>query len=177
MTVRRSVIAALGFLMLGASAQADPVYTYVGSWHVGDGPVYYSNPPVYNGLEVAALLFGGLSSDYAISTNGTNPNLINFKNYMDGWGDGRYLYGGSAGPAAQNYSLDSGAPGYNSYPSFSAYVLDHTCSYRYSNPNLTCGGDDLNINYAFRVSQVPEPATLLLVGSGIVGIVSRRRRS
>jgi hypothetical protein len=46
-------------LLLSESASAAPIYTYVGSWIVGEGPVWYSNPQVYSGQSAAAFLFGG----------------------------------------------------------------------------------------------------------------------
>ena len=39
-----------------------------------------------SGQEAAALLFGGVASDYVISTVDTNSLNINFMAHVDGWG-------------------------------------------------------------------------------------------
>jgi hypothetical protein len=153
-------------------------YTFAGSWHVGDGPAASSNPQCYSGIEAAALLFGGSPSDYVISTASSDPNLINFKAYMDGNGDMSYL----VFPADQDFKLQTGT-GYLDAPAFSAYVLDNTEFARYIDPSLT--GDQLGdtyVNYAFRIDDaapVPEPGTLALLASGFGGLAvfGRRRRS
>ena len=118
-----------------STAQAVP--TFVGSWHVGDGPVWTSNPDVLSARETAALLFGGSPVDYAISTVSSHPSDINFMAFVDGWGNSTFLYT----PVSQDYKLDTGAPGYNhpfGGPAYSAYVLDHSCFSRYGNPSLSC---------------------------------------
>jgi len=141
------------------------VYTYVGSWAVDSGPWWTTNPPVYSGQQAAALLFGGSASQYAISTVDSNPADINFKAWLDGWGD-PFTYALNGTPAAQSYSLDTGGGGYNSNPgyqsAYSAYVSDH--------------GVNL-VNYAFVASGVPEPSTwiMMLLGFAGVGFAGYRR--
>lgn len=61
------------FLLAAFAASAASAQTYVGSFKVSDGPGWGTNPPVYSGLEAAALLFGGVPSEYAISVD---PNTI-----------------------------------------------------------------------------------------------------
>lgn len=176
---KRILTLALFGLLLGPLS-ASATYVYVGQWHVGDGPVWTDNPDVLSGIEVAALLFGGDASDYAISTISDQVSDINFLTFLDGWADTQYLFN----PQAQDWKLDSGDPGYND-PSglgtaYSAYVLDHTCQDRYSDMTLTCaelsnpiGGT--YINYAFR--EVPEPGTLALLGIGLFGMgLAKRKR-
>lgn len=163
---------------LAGAAQA-VTYTYVGSWHVGDGTLWTDNPPVYSAQDAAALLFGGSASDYAISTAGTSVAAIDFMAHVDGWGDPQYL----TSTVAQNYSLDTGGSGYNSNPgyqsSYSAYVLDHSCFNRYSDASQSCASTEPGINYAFRISDsgTPEPGTwvLLVAGFGLTGTALRRR--
>ncbi len=162
---------------MGAGA-ASAATVFVGSWHVGDGALWTTNPTVYTAQEAAALLFGGVASDYAISTIDNQVANINNLAHVDGWGDGQYL----TGTVAENFSLDSGPPGYNDPfggPSYSAYVLDHSCFNRYSNINDVCAAGEPGVNYAFRINAVPEPATwaLMITGFGLVGATLRRRRT
>ncbi len=167
-------------LALAVATPASAAWVFVGSWYVGDGPVWTSNPAVLNGLETAALLFGGAPGDYAISTIDANPANINFSAFVDGWGDEQYL----TTAVAQNYSLDLGAPGYNDPAgggtAYSAWVLDHSCFNRYSDITLTCEAGEPGLNYAFRNDDVvvPEPATwaMMISGFGLVGFAARRRR-
>lgn len=173
------ILAAAAFAFLGAQSAANAAvsYTYVGSWIVGDGPVWTSNPQVFSGQSAAAFLFGGNASDYAISTAGADPLSINHLTFLDGWGDTQFLNN----PQSESFSVDLGAPGYND-PSgvgsaYSAFVLDHTCGNRYSNPAAACSGFGTQfVNYAFRINNVPEPTTTALAGLGLLGAVLARRR-
>jgi hypothetical protein len=163
--VRTAAVATL--LLLPAAAQAQS-YTYVGSWYVSQGPSWTTNPQVMSGRGTAAFLFGGTFADYAISTLGTDATMIDFKTYLDGWGDDTYLNT----PADQDFSATTNADGgYNCGAvgcSFSAYVSDHGAS---------------QVNYAFRIdatSTVPEPAAVALLATGIValgGVAHLRRRT
>jgi hypothetical protein len=164
-------VCALGIATI---ASATPTYTYTGSWIVGEGPVWTSNPQVYSGQSAAALLFGGNASDYVISTVDNTVANINFLAFLDGWGDTQYLNS----PAAMDYSLSSIGGGYNEYPAFSAYVLDHTCMNRYSDINAACSDGTQYVNYAFKVSNsdVPEPTTLALFGLAFASLAVARRR-
>ena len=164
-------------LTLGSPVRAD--WVFVGSWDLAtidggyDNPnnpfVWTANPPVYSGVTAAAMLFGGSSSEYAISTLGPNPSMINFLTFVDGWGDDQYLYN----PTSENFSFVTGT-GYNdpggTDTAFSAYVVDHA---PFDGPVGTF------VNYAFIQTSVPEPSSLVLglIGSlGGFGYYLRRRR-
>jgi hypothetical protein len=128
-----------------------------------------------SGRQTAAFLFGGIATDYAISTAGASVATINFKTFLDGRDDIRFL----TTPADQDFVGVFGANYSAGIGNFSAYVFDHACGTHY----CTGGGGESAINYAFRVSNnvgvagVPEPSSwaLLIAGFGLVGLVGRRR--
>jgi len=105
------------FVTTAASAQF-----YIGSFKVQDGPAWGTTPPVYTGLEAAALVFGGAPSDYAISvdSNTTDPGTITHTAYYS-------TYGGPCAIFGETASIDTGAPGYGSGDR-SAYIADHCYS-------------------------------------------------
>lgn len=169
----KHLLGSMACAMLLASTSAHAAsYVYVGSWNLGDGPYWGTNPQVYSGQEAAAFLFGGQASDYAISTVSSDVADINFSTWLDGWGDG-FTYADSGTPASQSYSLDTGGGGYNSnpgsYSAYSAYIGDHF------------GPGSGYTNYAFRVvgGAVPESATwaMLMIGFGGVAAAMRKRRA
>nr|WP_310497919.1 PEPxxWA-CTERM sorting domain-containing protein [Sandarakinorhabdus sp.] len=169
----KTLLLSATFALASANAAQAATYVYVGSWHVGQGPVWTSNPAVYTGQQAAALLFGGTAAQYAISTIDSNVANINFSSFVDGYGDSQFL----TTAVSHSFSLQTGT-GYDGPPSYSAYVLDHSCGIRYSNPEASCDGQP-GLNFAFRLvsGAVPEPASwaLMMVGFGAVGSVMRRR--
>jgi hypothetical protein len=151
--------------LAGGVAQAVP--TYVGSYAVYDGPWWVDNPPVYSAREAAALIFGGLPTDYLISINPSQDyTTITLTGWYDGWGEHQGMI------FDQDYKLDTGNPGYND-PEYiegaarSAYVKDglfDTAKFR---------------NYVWlndAAPAVPAPGALLLVTLGAAGVTWIRRR-
>jgi len=157
--------AAAALAISAVSAADATTYTYVGSWFVDQGVWWTDNPPVYSGQEAAAFLFGGSASHYAISTEGVDPSMINFKAFYDGWAD-PYTCGYN-GPCAQNMHVDVDNDGYESPfatdAAFSALVSDHGLHLQ---------------NFAFIATPAPEPASwaMMLGGFGLIGGAMRMRR-
>jgi len=154
--------------------QAAPVF--VGSFqvdnsiHEGDPAAatdpwqWQHNPVSLTGQEAAALLFGGLPSDYFISIDPSlDPSTITHTAHTDSWGIGDQVF-------AENYKVQTGS-GYNDPfggPATSAFVLDHN--------------DDFT-NFAWRTDTrnqgapvTPEPNSLALLGMGGLPLLGWLRR-
>ncbi len=125
MTKRFLLFLGIQFLLATANFASDPTFVFVGKYYVGDGPCWNPAPPCYTAREAAALVFGGLPGDYAISVspNTTDPATITHTAWVDGFGDTRYLIT----PAAEDFKIglfylsDAFNP-----PVFSAFVHDHS---------------------------------------------------
>ena len=108
-------------IRLQARSLLEAKYTYVGSFNVGDGPCWHDPiPQTYTAQEAAALIYGGLPSDYAVSINAntTDPNTITHTAWLDGYANTQYFNT----PAAENYKLND----IYSYPAFSAFIKDNS---------------------------------------------------
>lgn len=157
-------------VLLFITSQANAGLIFVGKWQVDEGPSWGSSPLINTGQEVAALLFGGVASDYSISTLGVDAMTI----------DNMAWYSVLGLPGGHKFAQDYGAPGSTQAPGYyysggafnsgdfneaaSAYVDDNAIGSRYT-------------NYAF-LSTVPTPATLTLFGIGLAGLGwSTRRRA
>jgi hypothetical protein len=132
---------------------------YVGSWDLYSNGSWMSfDAPILSGQDAAAYLFGGVASDYVISTQGTNVANIDFSAWYD-------VYGSGIRFDAQDYRVDTGEPGiYDTDGDTSAMVEDNA------------RGLGL-VNYAFRqAASVPEPLPLALMSLGLAGMALARRR-
>jgi hypothetical protein len=155
-------------ILLFITSQANAGLIFVGQWQVDGGPSWGSEPLVSTGQEAAAFLFGGVASDYSISTIGMDALAIDYMAWYSVLG----LAGGHK--FAENYvaSGSTQAPSYyfsgrNFNPgdfneAASAYVDDNAIGSQYT-------------NYAF-ISAVPAPATLALFGIGLAGLGWTRRK-
>jgi hypothetical protein len=73
------ILATVTAAALAGAAPAEAGWVHVGSWDVNQGPSWNSRPLACTGQQAAALLFGGTASQYAIPTNGSNPDQIGFQ--------------------------------------------------------------------------------------------------
>jgi hypothetical protein len=161
--MKKLLLAAL-LALTSAASQASPVITYAGSWQVGQGPVWFTNPLAYSGVGTAQLLFG--AGTYYISTRGDQVADINhMANYA--------IIGIDFADFAEDYFR--GTEGTTHYMDVYDFDPNTDTVSAYVNDFGTGG-----TNYAFRVTddgrQVPEPAGLALLGLGLAGVALARRR-
>jgi hypothetical protein len=148
-------------LALSTPLLASPL-VYVGSYQVDQGPYWWTNPLSYSAREGAALVFGGVYSDYQISIdpNTFDPSTITHTGWYTTWGIG----GGQV--YQQDFKLQTGS-GYNdpggTGTAISAYTWDNASGEAYT-------------NYVWRDASVPEPSTVSILGTGLVGLAFLRRR-
>jgi hypothetical protein len=146
-------------VLAGSAASAFAAPIYVGAWNLFSGEDWQAKPPTYTAQEAAAALFGGLASDYLISTLGDDAGTINRMAWYDRLGVGTGMF-------AQDYRVDGGELGkYDATGDSSAMVMDNAY------------GRNL-VNYAFRIdsTDVPEQLSLGLMGLGLAGLAAARRR-
>jgi hypothetical protein len=169
------LLAIVAFLFAAAvRSLAAPVY--VGSWSVYDPAAPLWNDPAfdptgplaYTAQEAAALLFGGVASDYYISTASDQVADINHLAWYDvkGWGGFEF---------AENYSNKYLGAFYGPTMDFGTAFADSPAS-AFVQDNFV-----FDVNYAFRIDTSPVPETgttaVLLAGGFAAFAVLRRRRT
>ncbi len=167
-------MAAVGAALLAAPAVEAATYTYVGSWQVYDpaAPVWTSAPPngplAYTAQEAAALLFGGVASDYAISTISDLVADIDFQGWYDVIGFGAAIF-------AQDYNNKYLGQYYGPTVGYNFGDINNAASAFVQDNFVT------NLNYAFKVSDtapIPLPAAfpMLALALAATGALAVRRR-
>ncbi len=176
MKTTQRFLAAIFAISTFIAVQATPVF--VGSWSVYNNaaPQWYDSTPgdtgplAYTGQEAAALLFGGVASDYYISTVSDLVADINNKAWYDVIG----------------YGLREDSESYNQ--KYLGLYYGPTYNFDFGNPNNAASAfirDNLSyfdgLNYAFRINDnnnnVPDSgATVALFGAGMLALVTLRRK-
>jgi hypothetical protein len=104
---------------MGVDADCSPIL--VGSYTIGMGPNWTTNPPTQTCQEACALVFGGNAAQYSCSTTAAP---VDHMAWADGYADTTHCQG-NGNPVAENYKLntayDCGVFGC----AYSAYVSDN----------------------------------------------------
>ncbi len=171
--VRMALVGGLFFFV--GSAMAIPVY--VGRFNVFNGPSLTLAPQPLSAREAAALLYGGVFSDYAISiSNSLDPDSITHSAWLDGYFDTQYL----ETAAAEDFVTVPSSGLYNEYPAYSAWVCDHAdCVADGFQSSEGWGGFNYT-NYVWRLKatdpiQLGEPNSILLILSAFLALSMGRR--
>ncbi|TAA41711.1 MULTISPECIES: PEP-CTERM sorting domain-containing protein [Corallincola] len=147
-------------LLVSASAAQAALIEYVGSWQVGDGPNWSSNPLAYSGVGAAEELFG--AGTYMISTiDDQVANINNMAHYA--------IIGIGFEVFAEDYFR--GVEGITRYQDVYIFDRDLDTVSAYVR-DFGVGGT----NYAFRISDVPAPAPLAMLGLGLAGLAFFRKK-
>jgi PEP-CTERM motif len=158
-------VVALAASTIATSANAALVF--VGSWQVDQGPSWTVVPTAFTGQQAAAMLFGGVASNYSISTIDSNVANIDNLAWVSVWGAAGFpdCAGFPCGRKVSESAVTSTGGLYQNPGDESAFVRDWA------------GGSEFT-NYAFK-NTVPEPASwaMLIAGFGLTGAAMRRRRS
>lgn len=172
--------AALTVPMFMSTASAAPL-TYVDSFNVFDGRSADSAPRAMSARQIAALLFGGAYTDYAISTSSSRDwTTVTHTAWVDGFFDPQFLL---TAASEDFYSGDSDGL-YTDFGNYSAYVCDHA-ECQSAGFDVNAGQDGLNYtNYVWRITDaspvpvpVPEPVAPAIVLAGLGGMWLARRKT
>jgi cysteine-rich repeat protein len=102
-------------------------YSVEGSFDIGSGPNWTTNPTTYSCTEACAVVFGGDATEFHCSTSDT---VLDHLAYLDGWNDTQFCTQPTDQDFKAGINYDCGVAGC----SYSAYVEDHT----ENNPSSVC---------------------------------------
>ena len=135
----------------------------IGSFQVDYGPSWFDVPPAYTGQEAAALVFGGLPTDYFLSTSDVT---ITHTNWVSTWGGACGGVSPCGTEVAEDFKVSTGGF-YQTVGDTSAYVDDWATGAQYTNYVWNSGSGS---------GSVPEPGTWLLMACGLPLLAARRLR-